>query len=91
MRIHMKTGVWGHRELSIHLKEPWLVLIVGTKESGRIGYDAAVRLLLKEAEEQNQEPLMRYGDGEPATYMGVSNEHEETVILLMPTKYKVED
>jgi hypothetical protein len=89
--MEIKTGR-GFHELSIHLTNPMVMVAVGTKERGRIGYDAAVRLLLKEAEENNEEPLMRYGDGEPATYMGVSNEGalfgEETVILVMPTKPK---
>lgn len=92
MRMQMKSAPHGKNELSIHIQEPWVLVSVGTTERGLITYEEAVCLLLKDAEEREQEPLMRYGDAEPAVYMGVSNEgalfDEETVLLLMPTKYK---
>lgn len=91
MRLEVNTSRYSNK-LAIHIDEPFLMVTVGTKERGRISYDAAVRLLLVQAEECNQEPRMRYGDGEPATYMGVTSEgalvQEEAAILIMPTKYK---
>lgn len=81
--------------ISIDLTEPFVLITVGTKERGLIEYDHSVRILLKEAQERGQEPLLRYGDGTPATYLGVAKPgaiaDEELAILVMPTKRKGEE
>lgn len=78
------------QEITIHLVGPavWIA-------TSKMTHERAVRLLLEEATGKGQEPKNRFADGTPAIHMTIAKPgglfDRETMVVVMPTEYIVED